>query len=271
MATQYHNGTNTMAASAWSGLGFTNGDVLVVAKGAEAITEAMDQTGATTTGIERLAVVGNFTGSIGTPGSPLLCEFDDSPSGRPGLLMDANATVHIRPETLTLPEIWVQRGNLHVYGAQELSRIYLLGGNLYLYGTVDPDQIFHLGGKLYQEETTVVQTTTYEMLGGYSELKVAPATLNLAGGRMKCQSETANFTAATLRGGRLDHFAGNIPTLVAYPAAVLDARNLIKEVAIGSSAYTRVGNFDILGRSNKLLAVSNETAIATGDAAPGIG
>lgn len=264
MAVATHNeGAVSIAAANWSdATGIVDTATLLLAAGAQDIVSDLNTASATTNGIYYLRNSGGFRGRLGTPeaGSAVI-EFDATYTTGANLLWGGGVLyLDLGGTTITRADI---TGGTVVLSNGTVTTMNVGNGTITLMSNLAATTINQSGGSIVQRGAGGTAATTANIALGRFETQRVPATMNVRGNAFVIvDSPTANNTTATISAGTVQLIAGNLATLVLEGASRLDCTKLREPTTIGGTAFTRRGRAELIGRSNPLLTVSNETAAA---------
>lgn len=248
MATEYlTEGVNDLVSTNWktssggAGSGFADTATLVISRGGTNITNNMDRSGDTATGIRYLVIAESFSGSIGTNSTPLITEASDgviaewrsdnnegrvehngtgvlyiqgSTTGIDNLMQNGAGSTILISGTATYAR--VQRGRFQAEAASVVTNATLMGGSALFGSKTSAGTLLNVYGGSH---TIRRPFTTINVYGGSIVIDVsnagAASTVNQYGGNVFLNGHgTTAITAYNHLGGVLDATKLTVDTVI---------------------------------------------------------
>lgn len=248
MATEYlTEGVNDLVSTNWktssggAGSGFADTATLVISRGGTNITNNMDRSADTATGIRYLIIAEAFSGSIGTSATPLITEASDgtiaewrSDNTEGRIEHNGTGTLYVQGATTGIDNLMqngsgntvllsgtatyarVQRGRFQAEAASVVTNATLMGGSAVFGTKTSAGTLLNVYGGSH---TIRRPFTTMNVYGGTLIVDVANAaaasTINQYGGTVMLNGHgTTAITAYNLLGGTLDATRLSVDTTI---------------------------------------------------------
>lgn len=238
-------GSTTLAAAAWSdATGFANDATLVIERGGQTITTALDQS-ALGTGINYLQVRRTFTGNIGSSAAGPL-KVDADAGSDPNIVYAAAAgSFYLQAgggSALVSRMECNTGGQLRLVGGT-FTNVDMLRGAMSANGSTVITNLFVTGGEATIEDNATA-ITNLEIFGGTVTLRRGATNVTMRGGRLILDADGRSLgpTVLDVLGGEIVWISGAIPggSSRSRVACSIDVSRLRRDAAFAATNATTV-------------------------------